>query len=91
MEYPTPTSPKSSPRCSAFTSRLHTINYPLENLPGWLAGINRLLSFYHLGVVVRDGRTVGLVADVSLSYLVLAWLDPDRRVDHRIWALRRRR
>ena len=50
------------------------INYPIENLPGWLGSLHRALPFYHMGVVVREGLTTGLVEDVGLSYLVLiAW------------------
>jgi ABC-2 type transport system permease protein len=48
------------------------INYPIENLPAWLSALHRALPFYHMGVVVRDGLTRGLVGDVLLSYLVLA-------------------
>ena len=50
------------------------INYPIDNLPGWLASLHRLLPFYHMGVVVRDGLTSGLVGEIAVSYLTLgAW------------------
>lgn len=47
------------------------ITYPIENLPQWLANVHRVLPFYHMGVIVRDGLTVGLVEDVWVSYLVV--------------------
>jgi len=47
------------------------INFPPENLPGWLADLNLYLPFYHMAVVMRGGLTEGLVTDVGISYLVL--------------------
>jgi ABC-2 type transport system permease protein len=50
------------------------ITYPIENLPGWLGTVHRVLPFYHMGVLVRGGLTRGMVEDVSISYLiVLGW------------------
>jgi ABC-2 type transport system permease protein len=48
------------------------INYPLENLPSWLAGVSVLLPFHHMAVIVRAGLTVGLVDDVAVSYAAVA-------------------
>jgi ABC-2 type transport system permease protein len=47
------------------------INFPPENLPEWLAGLNLWLPFYPMAEVVRDGLTQGLVTDVVRSYAVL--------------------
>lgn len=47
------------------------INFPPENLPGWLAELNLWLPFYPMAEVVRDGLTTGLVMDVGRSYAVL--------------------
>ncbi|HEX6301396.1 MAG TPA: ABC transporter permease [Acidimicrobiia bacterium] len=47
------------------------INFPPENLPGWLADLNLWLPFYHMAVVMRDGLTESLVTRVGRSYLVL--------------------
>lgn len=50
------------------------ITYPIENLPSWLGSVHEVLPFYHMGVIVRDGLTTGLVVDVGRSYLiVVAW------------------
>lgn len=50
------------------------IVFPIENFPGWLAAIHRVLPFWHMANVVRASLARGLVADVWLSYLVLgAW------------------
>ena len=48
------------------------INFPPENLPGWLASVNLYLPFHHMANVMRAGLTEGLVTDVGISYLVLA-------------------
>ncbi len=48
------------------------ISYPIENLPGWLAEVNRYLPFYPMANAVRDSLTEGLVTDVGRSYVVLA-------------------
>lgn len=50
------------------------ITFPIENLPPWLATVQEVLPFYHMGVIIRGGLTVGLVEDLWVSYLVvLAW------------------
>jgi ABC-2 type transport system permease protein len=50
------------------------ITFPIENLPSWLANIQEVLPFYHMGVIVRGGLTDGLVDDLWMSYLVvLGW------------------
>jgi len=50
------------------------ITYPLENLPEWLQNVHLVLPFYHMGVVVRDSLTLGVVDDVGLAYsIVLGW------------------
>ncbi len=48
------------------------INFPPENLPGWLASVNEWLPFHHMAVVMRAGLTENLVTDVGRSYGVLA-------------------
>jgi ABC-2 type transport system permease protein len=48
------------------------INFPLDNLPGWLAGISVVLPFHHMAVIVRGGLTVGLVDGVAGSYIAVA-------------------
>jgi ABC-2 type transport system permease protein len=56
------------------------VQFPIGRLPGWLAGLHRVLPVYHLGQVLRASVTRGLVADVGVSYAVLggwtaaAWL-----------------
>ena len=48
------------------------IAFPIENFPGWLAAAHRVLPFWHMANVIRDGLTDGLVADPARSYLVVA-------------------
>jgi ABC-2 type transport system permease protein len=48
------------------------VQFPIGRLPGWLADLHRVLPIYHLGQVLRAAVTRGLVADVALSYAVLA-------------------
>lgn len=48
------------------------INFPLENLPDWLAEVSVWLPFHHMAVIVRGGLTEGLVDGVAGSYLVVA-------------------
>ena len=48
------------------------ITYPPENLPGWLASIHDVLPFYHMGVIVRDSLTEGLVTGAARSYIIVA-------------------
>ncbi|HEY5684570.1 MAG TPA: ABC transporter permease [Acidimicrobiia bacterium] len=47
------------------------INFPPENLPGWLADLNLFLPFHHMANVIRAGLSEGLVSGVATSYLVL--------------------
>lgn len=50
------------------------ITFPIENLPPWLASVQEVLPFYHMGVIVRGGLTDGLVEELWVSYLVvMAW------------------
>jgi ABC-2 type transport system permease protein len=50
------------------------IAFPIENFPGWLAAVHRVLPFWAMAQVVRDALTDGLVADVGRHYAVLtAW------------------
>jgi ABC-2 type transport system permease protein len=50
------------------------INYPIDNLPGWLAEIHEWLPFHHMAQVVRGGLTEGVVSGMVRSYAVLgAW------------------
>jgi ABC-2 type transport system permease protein len=48
------------------------INFPAEQLPGWLAQLHRWLPLAPMADTVRAGLTYGVVADVTRSYLVLA-------------------
>jgi len=48
------------------------IAFPIENFPGWLAAVHRVLPFWAMAQVVREGLTDGLVADVGRHYAVLA-------------------
>ncbi len=45
---------------------------PIGQFPDWLASLHRVLPFYHMAVVIRDGLSSGLVTEVGISYLVLA-------------------
>ena len=47
------------------------INYPIDNLPGWLAGLHEWLPFHHMAQVVRGGLTEGVVSGMARSYAVL--------------------
>ncbi len=50
------------------------INFPAEQLPDWLAALHRWLPLAPMADTVRAGLTVGVVEDVTRSYLVLgAW------------------
>jgi ABC-2 type transport system permease protein len=50
------------------------INFPAEQLPGWLAALHRWLPLAPMADTVRAGLTVGIVEGVTRSYLVLgAW------------------
>lgn len=66
------------------------IAFPIENFPGWLAAIHRVLPFWHMANVVRAGLTEGLVTSVAWSYLVLAaWTGGTWLLA--AWAIARRR
>ena len=47
------------------------INFPPENLPGWLQTVNEWLPFQHMAAVVRDSLTDGAFDSVGTSYLIL--------------------
>jgi ABC-2 type transport system permease protein len=50
------------------------INFPAEQLPGWLAALHRWLPLAPMADTVRAGLTYGVVEDLTGSYLVLgAW------------------
>jgi len=50
------------------------INFPADQLPGWLAALHRWLPLAPMADIVRAGLTHGVVDDVARSYLVLgAW------------------
>jgi ABC-type uncharacterized transport system permease subunit len=46
--------------------------YPPSNLPDWLFTLHKALPFYNMAVVIRAGLTVGLVSDLTRSFVVLA-------------------
>jgi ABC-2 type transport system permease protein len=48
------------------------IAFPIENFPGWLAAIHRVLPFWPMANVIRDALSDGLVTDVARHYAVLA-------------------
>jgi ABC-2 type transport system permease protein len=47
------------------------INFPKEQLPGWLATVNEVLPLLHMANVMRAGLTEGLVTDLGRSYAIL--------------------
>jgi ABC-2 type transport system permease protein len=47
------------------------IAFPIENFPGWLAGVHRVLPFWHMASVVRAGLTEGLVTGLAGHYAAL--------------------
>ncbi len=50
------------------------INFPADQLPGWLAALHRWLPLAPMADTVRAGLTVGVIDDLTRSYLVLgAW------------------
>lgn len=50
------------------------INFPADQLPGWLAALHRWLPLAPMADTVRAALTVGVVENVTRSYLVLgAW------------------
>lgn len=46
--------------------------YPASQLPGWLAGVHRVLPFENMAVVIRAGLTHGVAPHVATSFAVLA-------------------
>jgi ABC-type polysaccharide/polyol phosphate export permease len=44
---------------------------PITQFPDWLASAHRVLPFYHMSVVIRDGLSNGMVTDVAVSCGVL--------------------
>jgi ABC-2 type transport system permease protein len=48
------------------------IVYPPSNLPDWLFTLHKALPFYNMAEVIRAALTVGLVSDLTWSFLVLA-------------------
>ncbi|UCG41460.1 MAG: ABC transporter permease, partial [Acidimicrobiia bacterium] len=47
---------------------------PIEFFPEWLQSAHRVLPFWHMANLVRDGLAPALVEDVATSYLIaLAW------------------
>lgn len=48
------------------------IAFPIDNFPGWLASVHRVLPFWSMAGVVRAALTDGLVAEVGRHYAVLA-------------------
>lgn len=47
------------------------IVFPPSQLAGWLFAVHRALPFYHMATVIRSGLSVGLVSDVTQSFLIL--------------------
>jgi ABC-2 type transport system permease protein len=47
------------------------IAFPIDNFPEWFASVHRVLPFYHMGQVIRDGLSDGLVTGIARSYGVL--------------------
>jgi ABC-2 type transport system permease protein len=66
------------------------VTFPPEQLPDWLAELNRFLPFTAMATVIRDGLTDGLVTEVGRAYVVLlVWLAGASVVT--AWVLGRRR
>jgi ABC-2 type transport system permease protein len=50
------------------------INFPADQLPGWLAAVHRWLPLAPMADTVRAGLTEGVITNLTRSYLVLgAW------------------
>lgn len=50
------------------------LTFPASQYPDWLVDMNRVLPFYHMGVVIRDSLSDGLVTNAAGSWAVLlAW------------------
>ena len=47
------------------------VNFPKEQLPGWLAALNEFLPLLHMANVMRAGLTQGIVDGLGRSYVVL--------------------
>ena len=47
------------------------VNFPKEQLPGWLAALNEGLPLLHMANVMRAGLTEGIVAGLGRSYVIL--------------------
>ncbi|MBK5267479.1 MAG: ABC transporter permease, partial [Acidimicrobiia bacterium] len=45
---------------------------PIDLFPDWLAAVHRVLPFWHMTNLIRDGLTTGFVSDVGVSYAVSA-------------------
>jgi ABC-2 type transport system permease protein len=48
------------------------INFPVGQMPGWLAAINWWLPFRHMGVIVRAALTPTFGVGVTVSYAIVA-------------------
>jgi ABC-2 type transport system permease protein len=73
-----------------FMTGFSPVNFPKEQLPGWLAAANEGLPLLHMAAVTRAGLTEGVVDGLTRSYLVLgAWALAATAVT--AWVLRRRR
>jgi ABC-2 type transport system permease protein len=48
---------------------------PIELFPDWFGSVHRVLPFWHMANLIRDGLTAGFVADVASSYYVsIVWM-----------------
>lgn len=47
------------------------VNFPKEQLPGWLAALNEVLPLTHMANVMRAGLTEGIVVGLGRSFIVL--------------------
>lgn len=66
------------------------VNFPKEQLPGWLAGLNEGLPLLHMANVMRGGLTEGIATGLGRSYLVLSlWAAAVTALT--AWVLRRRK
>jgi ABC-2 type transport system permease protein len=72
----------AEPRVTIFVSQLlifvllgfAPVNFPPEQMPGWLAELNRAFPFLPMGTVVRDALDEGFTSSLLESYVVLtAW------------------
>jgi ABC-2 type transport system permease protein len=48
------------------------INFPVTQMPSWLAAVNWWLPFRHMGVIVRAALVPSLGVGVSVSYVIVA-------------------